>query len=313
MDTLRLIEIVLATAVASGTPILLAGLGELVAEKSGVLDLGIEGLMATGACAGFAAAHLSGNPWLGVGVAAIAGAALALVHALAAVLLRVDQVVSGLALVFVGTGLASLFGRGLVGQVAPTLTPAPLPLLGELPVLGPALFSHTPLVYLSIALVPLCWWLLQRTRPGLALRVCGEQPRLADASGVRVAGVRVAATCIGGALAGLGGAQLSLAETPSWVDGLVAGRGWIALAMVLFALWSPWRLLIGAWLFGGLVALQFRAQAFGLELNPYLLTMLPYLATIAVLAATVRARRRGARTRGAPAALGLPYARERRD
>jgi ABC-type uncharacterized transport system permease subunit len=304
------IEIVLFTAVAGGTPILLAGLGELVTEKSGVLDLGVEGLMAVGAWAGFAAAHATGSPWLGVVAAMFAGALLSLVHAVPAVWLRVDQVVSGLALVILGSGLASLLGRPLVGQVAPSLAVAPVPGLSEIPVLGRVLFTHTPLVYVGLVLVPCVWWFLARTRPGLSLQVCGENPRLADSAGVRVGLVRVGAAMFGGALAGLGGAQLSLAETPSWVDGLVGGRGFIALAMVLFAGWSPWRLLLGAWLFGGLVAVQFRAQAFGLDVNVYVLKMLPYLATIAVLVLAARARWRRL---AAPAALGVPYAREQRE
>jgi ABC-type uncharacterized transport system permease subunit len=310
MSALAWIEIVLVTAVASGTPILLAGLGELVAEKSGVLNLGVEGMMAVGAWAGFAAAHATGSPWAGVPAAMLAAALLSLVHGLPAVGLRVNQVVSGLALVILGLGLASLLGRPLVGQVAPSFAAVPVPGLSEIPVLGRVLFAHGPLVYLGLLLVPSVWWFLSRTRPGLSLQVCGENPRLADSAGVRVGLARVGATMFGGALAGLGGAYLSLAETPSWVDGLVGGRGWIALAMVLFAGWSPWRLLLGAWLFGGLVAVQFRAQAFGLEVNVYVLKMLPYLATIAVL--VLAARTRWHRL-SAPAALGTPYAREQRE
>jgi ABC-type uncharacterized transport system permease subunit len=310
MNTSGWIEILLATAVASGTPILLAALGELVAEKSGVLNLGVEGMMIVGAWAGFAVAHATGSPWLGAGAAMLAAATLSLVHAIPAVALRVNQVVSGLALVILGTGIAALLGRSLVGQVAPSFTAAPVPGLAALPVLGRGFFAHTPLVYVGLALVPLVWWFLARTRPGLSLQICGENPRLADAAGVHVGWARVGATMFGGALAGLGGAHLSLAETPSWVEGLVAGRGWIALAMVLFAGWSPWRLLLGAWLFGGLVAVQFRAQAFGLDVNVYVLQMLPYLATIAVLVVAARARWHRL---AAPESLGKPYAREQRE
>ncbi|GAB4558825.1 MAG: ABC transporter permease [Haliangiales bacterium] len=310
MTTVAFIELLLAATVASGTSILLAGLGELVAEKSGVLNLGVEGMMVVGAGAGFAAAHATGSPWIGAAVATLAGAGFSLLHALPAVLLRVDQVVSGLALVILGAGLASLFGRSLVGQVAPSFTLAPIPGLSEIPLLGPALFSHHALTYAALLLVPLVWLFLDHTRPGLALAVCGENPRLADAVGIRVAAARVAATCFGGALAGLGGAALSLAETPSWVDGMVAGRGWIALALVLFAGWSPARLLLGAGLFGGLVALQLRAQAFGIAVDPHLLEMVPYAATLAVLVFTARTRWH---RRGAPAALGTPFAREARE
>jgi ABC-type uncharacterized transport system permease subunit len=310
VSALAWIEILLATAVASGTPILLAALGELVAERSGVLNLGVEGLLAVGAWAGFAASHATGSVWVGALAAMLAATLLSLVHALPAVGLRVNQVVSGLALVILGTGLAALLGRPLVGQVAPSFALAPVPVLSGIPVLGRALFAHTPLVYAGLLLVPCVWWFLARTRPGLSLQVCGENPRLADAAGVRVGWTRVAATMFGGALAGLGGAYLSLAETPSWVEGLVAGRGWIALAMVLFAGWSPWRLLLGAWLFGGLVAVQFRAQAFGIAVNVYVLEMLPYLATIAVLVLAARTRWYAL---AAPEALGKPYEREQRE
>ncbi len=310
MDALTIAEVIGATAVASGTPILLAGLGELISEKSGVLNLGVEGMMLVGALSGFAGAHASGSPWAGAAAAMVATGAFAALHALPAVYLRVNQVVSGLAMVILGAGIASSFGRPYVGQVASSFSDLPLPWLCDLPLVGPIFFSHDPLVYLGILLVPLAAFLLQRTGPGLGLQVCGENPRLADAAGLRVALYRVGATLTGGALAGLGGAYLSLADTPSWVDGMTAGRGWIAVAMVIFAGWSPWRLALGAWLFGGLVAVQFRVQAFGLDAPVYLLKMLPYLFTLVVLVAVSRGRWR--RRFGAPAALGKPYAREER-
>lgn len=301
------LPVILAAAVAGGTPILLAGLGELVAERAGVLNLGVEGMMAAGACAGFLASLATGSPWAGVLAAALTGALLALVHALPSVLLRVNQVVSGLAVLTLGLGLSVTLGRPYVGQVAPSFGRLPVPGLAEIPVLGPVLFQHHALVYLSLALTALVAFALSRTRAGLTLQFCGENPRLVDGLGVDVALLRGCATVLGGALAGLGGGAISLAETPGWTDGMVAGRGWIALAMVIFAGWSPRWLLLGCWLFGGLVAVQFRAQAFGLDLPVYGLKMLPYLATIAVLALTAR-RGQG----GAPAALGQPYAREER-
>jgi simple sugar transport system permease protein len=227
-----------ATAVSSGTPILLAGLGELVAERSGVLNLGVEGMMLVGALAGFATAHATGSAATGAAAAACAGAAIALVHAWPAVRLGVDQVVSGLAVVLLGAGIASAFGRPLVGQVAASFVPLPVPGLSRLPVLGPVFFQHDPLVYMGLLLVPAVAWFVARTRPGLALQVCGENPRLADVAGLPVERVRIAATCAGGALAGLGGAWLSLADTPSWVDGMTAGRGWIAVAMVIGGVWG---------------------------------------------------------------------------
>ena len=310
-ELLSLIEVVLAAAVASGTPILLAGLGELLAEKSGVLNLGVEGMMLVGALSGFAVSHATGSAWAGAAAAAALTGLFALLHALPVVLLRLDAVVSGLALVILGGGLASSFGHGLVGQVAPSFGDLPLPGLSALPLLGPVLFSQNPLVYLALLLVPLAALFLGRTRPGLTLQVCGENPRLVDAVGLPVVVYRIAATVAGGMLAGLGGAYLSLADTPSWVDGMTAGRGWIAVAMVIFAGWSPWRLTIGAWLFGGLVAVQFRVQAFGLDVPIYLLEMIPYLCTLLVLLLASRGRWR--LKLGAPAALGLPYAREERE
>ncbi len=310
MNALHVAEIIGATAVASGTPILLAGLGELVTERAGVLNLGVEGMMLVGALTGFAASHASGSAWVGAGVAVAVGGAFALLHALPVVLLRVNQVVSGLAIVILGAGLASSFGRSFVGQVAPSFSDAPIPGLAKLPLLGPVFFSHDPLVYLGLVLVALVALVLGRTRVGLGLRVCGENPRLADAAGLRVSLYRVLATVVGGALAGLGGAYLSLADTPSWVDGMTAGRGWIAVAMVIFAGWSPGRLALGAWLFGGLVAIQFRIQAFGFDANMYVLKMLPYLLTLAVLLVATRGPWR--HRLGAPAALGKPYAREER-
>lgn len=310
MNGLQLAEVIGAAAVASGTPILLAGLGELVAEKAGVLNLGVEGMMLVGALTGFAASHASGSAWVGVGAAVLATGAFALLHALPVVLLRVNQVVSGLALVILGAGLASSFGSGFVGRVAPSFSDAPIPGLAGLPLLGPVLFSHDPLVYVSLVLVVLVALFLSHTRPGLGLQVCGENPRLADTAGLRVGLVRVSATVFGGMLAGLGGAYLSLADTPSWMDGMTAGRGWIAVAMVIFAGWSPWRLALGAWLFGGLVAVQFRFQALGIDADIYLLKMLPYVLTLVVL--VVAARGPWGLKLGAPASLGKPFAREER-
>jgi simple sugar transport system permease protein len=300
--------VIAATAVSSGTPILLAGLGELVTERSGVLNLGLEGMMLVGALAGFATAHATGSAVVGVTAAAGIGAVFALVHAWPAVRLGVDQVVSGLAVVLLGAGIASAFGRPMVGQVAASFVPVPVPGLSRLPVVGPVFFQHDVLVYLGLLLIPAVAWFVDRTRPGLALQVCGENPRLADVAGLPVERIRIAATSFGGALAGLAGAWLSLADTPSWVDGMTAGRGWIAVAMVIFSGWSPWRLALGAWLFGGLVAIQFRVQAFGLHADVYLLKMLPYACTLAVLVLAARGRWR--LRLGAPAALGRPYRRE---
>lgn len=302
----ELVPILIAAAISGGAPILLAGLGELVSERAGVLNVGVEGMMAAGGCAGFLVALGSGSPWLGVLAAALVGALLALVHALPSVYLRVNQVVSGLAVLTLGLGLSSALGERFVGQVAPSFDRDWLPGLSGLPLVGVVLQQHA-LTWLSLGLAVGVGFLLRYTRAGLQLQFCGENPRLVDALGVDVSRIRVLAATFGGALAGLGGAAISLAETPGWTAGMVAGRGWIALAMVIFAGWSTRWIVLGAWLFGGLVAMQFRAQAFGIDVPVYALKMLPYLVTIVVLALTAR-RGKG----GAPAALGVPYAREER-
>lgn len=307
---LALLAAIGAAAIRAGTAILLPALGEIVAERAGVLNLGLEGLMLVGALTGFAVTAGSGSVAAGLGAAAAGGGLLALVHAVASVTLRANQVVSGLALVFLATGATDLFGRRFVGQTVAGLPPLPVPVLGDLPGLGPALFRHDALVYASYVLVPVVWSALYRTRAGLHLRAVGESPETADAMGVSVGAVRYAATVVGGILAGLGGAYLSLGYTHVWVSQMTAGRGWIALALVIFAGWRPGRAFLGAVLFGGVDAIQFRLQAAGSTISAHLLFMLPYLATLAVLALTQTARAR--QRLGVPAALGLPYAREER-
>jgi ABC-type uncharacterized transport system permease subunit len=297
-------------AIRSGTSILLPCLGGILAERAGVLTLGTEGMMLVGALAGFAAAHGSESAALGFAAGCAAGAALALLHAALSVTLRANQVVSGLALVLLATGATSLFGRPYIGQPIPGMGALPLPILGDLPVLGRMLFRHDVIVYVSYLLAPALWLFLHRTRPGLYLRAVGESPETADAMGISVAATRYLATAGGGALIGLGGAYLSLAYTPLWIEHMSAGRGWIAIALVIFAGWNPLKAIGGAYLFGGVDAFQLRLQAAGSQLPPHLLLALPYVVTILVLAlaSTARGRRRFAM----PAALGLPYAREER-
>lgn len=309
MDTAFLVAIG-AAAVRAGTAILLPALGEIVAERAGVLNLGLEGLMLLGALTGFATTLGSGSVVVGLLVAAAAGALLAAVHAVSSVSLRTNQIVSGLALVFLATGVTDLFGHRFIGRTIQGLRPIRVPVLGDLPGVGPALFRHDAIVYLTYVLVPVVWYVLFHTRPGLHLRAVGESPETADAMGVSVATTRYAATAVGGALAGLGGAYLSVGYTHLWVSQMSAGRGWIALALVIFAGWNPVRAFFGAILFGGADALQLRLQAAGSTIPVHLLLMLPYVATIVVLALaqTARARQR----LGMPAALGLAYAREER-
>jgi ABC-type uncharacterized transport system permease subunit len=302
---------VFAAAIASGTAILYACLGEILAERAGVLNLGVEGMMLMGALSGFAVTFWTANPWLGALAAIAAGGLLSLIHALLTVTLRANQVVSGLALTLFGTGLTSFLGQPLVGQPAPaSFTKVAIPVLADLPILGPIFFRQDMLTYLSFLLVPILWVWIYRTRPGLYLRAVGESPATTDAMGLSVAGLRYLYVVVGGMLAGLGGAAISLATNPGWTENMTAGRGWIAIALVIFATWNPARATVGAYLFGGVEALQFRLQGAGTQVSPFFLNMLPYLFTILVLVLATQETMR--RRVGAPAALGLPYYREDR-
>ena len=301
---------ILAAAVTAGTPILYAALGELITERAGILNLGVEGIMLVGAVAGFIAAVSTNNSWLGLGGAMLAGGAVALIHAFLCITLRANQVVSGLALTLFGAGLSGFLGKAYIGIPVPApFTVHPLGFLADIPVLGPVLFQHNVLVYVSYLLVPLVWLFLYYTRPGLYLRALGENPGAADALGIKVFWLRYIYTIAGGMLCGAAGAYLSLAYAPSWLENMTAGRGWIAVALVIFALWNPWRALAGSYLFGGVDALGFHLQVMGFSVSVFFLNMLPYLFTIAVLV-LVMIRQGGRLT--APAALGLPYDREER-
>jgi ABC-type uncharacterized transport system permease subunit len=302
---------VLAAAIASGTAILYACLGEILAERAGVLNLGVEGMMLMGALSGFAVTFWTASPWLGALAAVAAGGLLSLIHALLTVTLRANQVVSGLALTLFGTGLTSFLGQPLVGQPAPaSFAKVAIPVLADVPILGPIFFRQDMLTYLSFLLVPILWVWIYRTRPGLYLRAVGESPATTDAMGLSVVRLRYLYVVLGGMLAGLGGAVISLATNPGWTENMTAGRGWIAIALVIFATWNPARATIGAYLFGGVEALQFRLQGAGTQVSPFFLNMLPYLFTILVLVLATQETMR--RRVGAPAALGLPYYREDR-
>jgi len=291
-------------AVKSSTAVLLAAYGEIVAERAGVLNLGLEGMLLLGALAGFAAGAATGDPLLALGAAACAGALAALLHAYFAVSLGVNQVLSGLALSLLGAGLTGVLGRDLLGAPGLVLGSVPLAALADLPVLGQALFNQPLLTYLALLLAPVLSWTFTSTRLGLLVRACGENASAAYASGVPVRLVRYGCTCFGGALAGLGGVFLSLSYTPGWKEGLSAGQGWIAIAMVIFATWRPLRALCGGLLFGVLTAAQFSFQTQGAELVPvWVLRAAPYLLTIAVLT-LVQASARLRRNSGPPANLG---------
>lgn len=291
----------LAAAVQSGTPVLYATLGEIFTEKSGILNLGVEGVMMLGALAGFVTAKLSGSPTLGFLVGGCAGAILASIHGLVCLVFQGNQVVSGLALTIFGVGLADYLGTPYIGQTAPGFNPLPVPMLSKMPFLGPVFFNHDLLVYISY-IVPLLMWIFFRyTRWGFGLRAVGEYPQAATAGGIRAISYRWAGVLVGGYLVGFGGAYLSLAYTHLWTNGLSAGRGWIAVALVIFAFWNPMRAIVGAYLFGGVMAFQLRLQATGTHVPSSLLLMLPYALTVMVL---VFSSWRGQGTE-APAALGV--------
>jgi len=296
----------IATTMGAGTPLLLAATGILVSERSGVVNLGVEGMMLMAALAGFAVTHATGQYWLGFGAGALAGMAMALLFAAFAIGLATNQYATGLALALLGAGLSAFMGQSFQGLSLPARSADGIPVLRDLPFVGEAFFSQHPVVYLSLALVAGVAWFLFRTRAGLVLRAVGESPASAHALGYSVRGIRVAALLFGGACAGLAGAFLSTVYTPLWVEGMVAGRGWIALALVTFATWRPARVLLGAYLFGGVTMLQFHLQGLGVAVPTQLIAMTPYLATIAVLALISR-NPRWIRL-NMPASLGKPFA-----
>jgi simple sugar transport system permease protein len=294
-----------ALTLAAGTPLVFAALGELVTEKSGVLNLGVEGMMLVGAVVSFIVAATTGQPWFGVAAGMIAAAALSLVFAALTLSLMANQVATGLALSLFGVGLSAFVGLQYVSVVIEGIKPLAIPGWSDLPFVGRLLFAHNPLVYLSLVLYAVIEWFLFHTRAGLILRAVGESPASAHAIGYPVIAIRYLAVLFGGACAGLGGAYLAVAYTPLWTEGMTAGRGWIALALVVFATWKPLRVLAGAYLFGAVTLAQFEAQALGVAVPSQLLAMLPYLATILVL--TIISRDAMMIRLNAPASLGQPY------
>jgi simple sugar transport system permease protein len=301
--------LLLSALMVAATPILLAAIGELVVEKAGVLNLGVEGMMIMGAIAGFATGIETGSPALGFVIAALTGAAVSMLFALLTQVLLSNQVASGLALTLFGLGLSALIGQNYQGVKVAVLPKAPLPVLADMPLLGPILFRHDAIVYLSLILAAAVWYFLRHTRAGLILRAVGESHDSAHALGYRVVAIRVAAIAFGGACAGLGGAYVSLVRVPQWTEGITAGAGWIALAIVVFAAWKPGRALFGAYLFGGMTVLQLNLQAAGdkvpFQIPVEILSMSPYLITILMLVIMSADRSRAALN--APAALGQTF------
>lgn len=297
---------VLAGAIAAATPLIFAGLGELVAERTGVINLGVEGMMLTGAIAGFALAAETGyGAAAGLPAGALAGAATALIFAFFALSLAANQAACGLALTIFGIGLSAFIGQHYVSYSLPGLQPLVIPLLSDIPLLGPILFKQDAVVYLSFITFAVVAWTLARTRLGLLLKAVGESPESAHAIGYPVLGIRYGAVAFGGAMAGIAGAYLSTVYTPLWVQNMSAGRGWIAVALVVFATWKPLRLLLGAYLFGAVTILQFHAQGLGIDVPVQFLAALPYVATIIVLVVISRDRR--LLQLNLPASLGKPF------
>ncbi|PID72204.1 MAG: ABC transporter permease [Desulfobulbus propionicus] len=299
--TADMIVPMLAATIVAGTPILYATLGEMITEKAGVLNLGVEGIMIVGSFTAFVVAHFTGNPVLAFIAAGLAGALASSLHGIVCLIFQGNQVVSGLALTILGSGFANYFGTSYVGLSAPGFEPMPIPVLAELPVVGEILFNHDPLVYLSYSIPPCLYLFFTNTRYGLGLRAVGEFPGAASAAGLSVFYYRWMGILSGGILMGFGGAYLSLAYTHLWTNNLTAGRGWIAVALVIFAFWRPGRAVFGAYLFGGIMALQLRLQATGTQLPSSLLLMLPYVLTVFVLVISSMRQSRSS----APAALGV--------
>ncbi len=282
MNYEHLIPILVSTVVAA-TPLIYAALGELVTERAGVLNLGVEGMMLVGAVAAFVAGIASGSLILAFVAGMLAATTLSLLFAFLTLSLQTNQVATGLALTLFGIGLSAFIGRGYAGMPIERVPKLDIPGLSDLPVIGPTLLNYDALVYLSIALYSAVSWFLNHSRAGLRLRATGESPTVAHAIGEPVLAIRYLAVMFGGAMAGIAGAYLSTALTPMWVEGMSAGRGWIALALVVFATWKPLRVMLGAYLFGGVTVLQLYAQGFGVEVPSEFLSMLPYAATIVVL------------------------------
>ncbi|MEM7438759.1 MAG: ABC transporter permease [Pseudomonadota bacterium] len=295
----------LAGMMVAATPILLAGIGEMVVEKAGVLNLGVEGMMIIGAICGFAVAYETQSVTLGYIGAALGGAMLAMVFGVLTQFLMTNQVATGLALTLTGLGFAALIGQPYIGIKGITVGDVPLGPLRDLPVLGPVLFQHDAMVYVAIFIVACVWYVLRYTRTGLVLRAIGENHHAAHALGYKVIATRLTAIAFGGACAGLGGAYLSLVRVPQWTEGMTAGAGWIALALVVFASWRAWGVLVGAYLFGGLTALQLFLQAAGAAIPIEYLSMAPYIITIVVLVIMSSGRARASLS--APASLGQPF------
>ena len=304
---LDIIVSVLTRAIIAGTPLLIATLGEIISERAGILNLGIEGLMSAGAVSAFIVTYTTGNPWLGMLAGIAVGMLLSVIHGFVSISLRANQVVSGLALTMLGLGISGLWGKPYIGRPLPVRMQYPdIPFLSDIPVIGKIFFHHDYYVYLSVLIGIIVWFLMKHTTMGITLRSVGENPKAAESLGISVNRVKYFAVIAGGGLAGMAGAYLSTAYSGSWNEGIVAGRGWIVIALTIFALWQAKGAFIGAYLFGGIFVLQYMLQPLGI--SPNILAMLPYLSTLFVLF-IYGLTKSGQRKMNAPATLGEPYVR----
>jgi ABC-type uncharacterized transport system permease subunit len=298
----------LQRTMVAGTPLLLATTGEIICERSGILNLGVEGVMAIGAVTAFIVTMTTGSPWLGVAVAIAAGMTISIIHAFASITLQANQVVSGLALTMLGLGLSGMLGKPYVGKpLSIKMEDWNIPWFSDLPWLGKILFSQSPFFYLAILLALVSWFFLERTRLGIQIRSTGENPKATETQGVNVSKLRYLSVLIGGGFSGLAGAHLSISYSKSWIEGMTAGRGWIAIALTIFALWNPGRAIWAAFLFGGIFVVQYLLQPLGI--SPNFLSMLPYISTLLIL---LLISFKDPKKLNAPAMLGEPYKRGER-
>lgn len=292
----------------AGTPLLIGTIGEIICERSGILNLGVEGVMAIGAVTAFIITMVTGNPWLGLFVAILAGMLISVIHALASITLQSNQVVSGLALTMLGLGVSGLVGKPYVGKpLAVKFNVVAVPLLSDIPFVGPVFFNQSPFFYMAIVLAVAAWFVLKHTKLGIRIRSAGENPKATETQGVSVSLIRYACVIIGGGFSGMAGANLSISYSKSWIEGMTAGRGWIVIALTIFALWNPMRAILGAFLFGGIFVLQYLLQPLGI--SPNFLAMMPYVATLLVL---FIGGIKDSRKLSAPAMLAEPYKRGER-
>ncbi len=299
---------VLQRTMVAGTPLLLGTVGEVICERSGILNLGVEGVMSLGAVVAFIVTYTTGNPWLGLLAAIGAGMAVSIIHAFASITLQANQVVSGLALTMIGLGLSGMLGKPYVGKPLPIkMNDFALPWLSDIPVIGPVFFKQSPFFYMAVILALVAWFFLERTRLGIKVRSTGENPGATETQGVNVSMIRYLCVLIGGGFSAMAGAHLSTSYSKSWIEGMTAGRGWIVIALTIFALWNPGRAILGAFLFGGIFVLQYLLQPLGI--SPNFLAMLPYGATLMIL---LGISFKDSRKLNAPAQLGEPYKRGER-